>query len=164
MMEKRLLCFSLINEEKCKYGKRCIYAHTKEEQIIDDSRQKAYDLLKADDLSKVTMEEYTLLLSLVHLCEKCLENKCTGGYNCRNGAHSLEVKLCKRDFCTGTCNLNDCPNVIHLPNKGLVPYNKYINLLNRTSNIVESDYLALSSNTYDSSTDEELDNIMSTAW
>lgn len=157
--EKRLICYSIINNEKCTYGKTCTYAHSMEEQIIDTDRKYIYQIM----LDKNLMSFYSLssdkiddiyrqLLFFTHVCNRCLKNKCTGGFNCRNGACDISLKLCKNDLLTGEC-LNriveietkefivkkmdssnfepvlkyyGCINGHHLTQRNLLPYHKFI--------------------------------------
>jgi hypothetical protein len=157
--EKRLICFSTINNEKCGYDHNCTYAHTLEEQIIDEEKQSIYQMILDKKIKNFqtfaapkTDEVYKNLLFLTHVCENCKKNKCTGGYNCRNGVCNLGLKLCKNDLLTGEClnkpinievsdfiieKLKDekieicdfyegCINGHHLSTRGLLPYYKYL--------------------------------------
>lgn len=153
--EKRLVCFSIINNESCIYGYNCTYAHSLDEQIVDPDKKFIYEIVLDQTLMNFfsitnpkTDEIYKQLLFLTHLCEKCVGKKCTGGYNCRNGVCNPSLKLCKNDLLTGEC-LNKvveieidpltlkkikvdkcvyrgCINGHHLTDRGLVPYYKYI--------------------------------------
>ena len=53
------------------------------------------------DLSHIDLkndyELYESLLGLTKVCEKCSNNVCNGGYNCKYGAVSNEYKICKND-------------------------------------------------------------------
>ncbi|AYV85011.1 MAG: hypothetical protein Satyrvirus2_22 [Satyrvirus sp.] len=157
--EKRLICYSTINNEGCSYGSKCTYAHSIDEQIIDDERKFIYQIILDKNLMNFfsmtnpkTDDIYKNLLFLSHLCENCANNKCTGGYNCRNGVNVPSLKLCKNDLLTGEClnklvdinvdpllvekikaeNLEmaypykGCINGHHLTTRNLVPYYKYI--------------------------------------
>lgn len=151
-MSKRLLCHSIIHNKICNFGYHCTYAHSLFEQVIDQQRADAYKLLFAD-LTDISDSEYEKLLPLIHYCESCNRGTCTGGFNCRNGAFSEDVKICKSDFTTGSCNnpvfertLSDycqphfnnnktqgCINGIHLSLQGMLPYNKYLHIKDRKS-------------------------------
>ncbi|XWV26302.1 hypothetical protein QJ857_gp0772 [Tupanvirus soda lake] len=108
--EKRLICFSTINSEKCGYGSNCTYAHSFEEQKIDDDKKFIYQIVLDKNLMNFfsmtnpkTDEIYKHLLFLTHICDNCTNKKCTGGYNCRNGVCHFSLKLCKNDLLTGEC-------------------------------------------------------------
>lgn len=159
--KKRLICFSAINDEKCCYGNNCTYAHSLEEQQIDDEKKFIYQII----LDKILMnffsmtnpktdEIYKQLLFLTNICESCLSQKCTGGYNCRNGINNRSLKICKNDLLTGEClnkilniQMDDdiikkisspnfraceeykgCLNGHHLTLRNLIPYYKYIHM------------------------------------
>lgn len=108
--EKRLICFSSINGEKCSYGLNCTYAHSLADQIIDEEKKFIYQIILDKNLMNFfsmtnpkTDEIYKHLLFMTHLCDNCNNGKCTGGYNCRNGVCHLALKLCKNDLLTGEC-------------------------------------------------------------
>jgi hypothetical protein len=125
---KKILCNNIISDNECPYGTKCLYAHSMEEQNVDDLRKKAYDMiLKDDDLSSIDLksnyELYETLLELTHVCENCVKHRCTGGYNCKYGVYDEQYQLCKTDIVFGDCDGN-CGN-IHLTSKGLKCYNKH---------------------------------------
>lgn len=157
--EKRLICFSIINNEKCNYGSNCTYAHSLDEQVIDEDKKFIYQVVFDEKLMNFfsmtnpkTDEIYKQLLFLTHICDNCANNKCTGGYNCRNGVNNPSIKLCKNDLLTGEClnkiinisvnesiikklradnfepceNYKGCINGHHLTDRSLIPYYKYI--------------------------------------
>ena len=106
--EKRLICFSVINNDQCHYGLNCTYAHSKNEQKVDDDKKYIYQIILDKKLMNFfsmtnpkTEEIYKNLLFLTQICEKCINNKCTGGYNCRNGVCDTAIKICKNDLLTG---------------------------------------------------------------
>lgn len=108
--QKRLICFSTINDEKCSYGNSCTYAHSLEEQVIDEEKKFVYQIIIDKNLMNFfsitnpkTDEIYKQLLFLTNVCDTCLSKKCTGGYNCRNGINNLSLKVCKNDLLTGGC-------------------------------------------------------------
>ena len=122
--EKRLICFSILNNEKCCYGNNCTYAHSLCEQIIDEDKKFIYQIILDKNLMNFfsmtnpkTEEIYKNLLFLSHMCENCKSKKCTGGFNCRNGVCDFSLKLCKNDLLTGEClnkviNINVDPTII----------------------------------------------------
>lgn len=114
---KRLICFSLINEEKCIYNSKCTYAHSFEEQIIDEDRCHTYKIILDKNLMNFysqinpkTEEIYKNLLFMTHICDQCQQKKCTGAYNCRNGVFNTSLKICKNDLLSGGC-LNKTINI-----------------------------------------------------
>lgn len=160
--QKKLLCFSLINNIVCGYNEKCSYAHSLKDQVIDPERKFIYQLIlnKSVTLTPKYLNSfpsssieiiYKQFSFMSYLCKKCKHNKCTGGYNCKNGALCKELKICKNDVLTGECNnekieihvdmdiiskimnnktdLNPyigCINGHHLTERKLVPYYKYI--------------------------------------
>lgn len=157
--EKRLICFSKINNQKCIYGSNCTYAHNLEEQVIDDEKKFIYQIVLDRNLMNFfsitnpkTSDIYKYLLFLTNICNNCINKKCTGGYNCRNGVCDTTLKLCKNDLLTGEClnklidipineliinklKTNDfegcdtykgCINGHHLTTRNLMPYYKYV--------------------------------------
>lgn len=157
--EKRLICFSTIHNESCEYGPSCTYAHSYDQQVIDEEKKFIYQIIFDNNLMNFfsmtnpkTDDIYKHLLFLTHLCDNCINKKCTGGYNCRNGASMPSLKICKNDLLTGEClnknidinidaslmekldfdNFKKCHtykgyiNGHHLSLHGLIPYYKYI--------------------------------------
>jgi hypothetical protein len=108
--EKRLLCHSIANQQKCNYNDHCNYAHNLIEQAIDPERFYIYQIIFDKDQMKFysldnpkTDDIYKHLLTLTGICERCDEGKCTGGFNCRHGANIKNLKICKNDLLTGGC-------------------------------------------------------------
>ena len=161
--EKRLICFSVIYGSPCQYGAKCAYAHSLAEQKIDDDKKYIYQIIFDKNMMNFfslvnpkTEEIYKNLLFLTNICDNCRSKKCTGGYNCRNGACSPCFKICKNDLLTGEClnkvvdiqidqnilsKLEDgqqdptftqcdkyrgCLNGHHLSEHGIIPYYKYV--------------------------------------
>lgn len=119
---KRLICYSLINKEACRYGDDCTYAHTLEEQTVDTEKMFIYQVLLDKNLmcffsvtNPKTEEIYQELIFLTKLCKNCLSDRCTGGYNCRHGAHTACLKICRCDLFTGQCE--NSVKKIHVPNE-----------------------------------------------
>lgn len=186
--EKRLICFSKINEEKCRFGLNCSYAHNLSEQKIDEEKLKLYqiildkNLMNFQKMSKNKIDEmYKNLLFSTNVCKNCLQKKCTGGYNCKNGVCHFSLKICKNDLLTGQClnkiinidvdkkilkiinskdfEKNDCYigclNGHHLTNRKLVPYYKYVEHVNKNLND-QNEKFYIGDNTSSNSTDEEI--------
>lgn len=153
--KKRLICFSIINNEFCSYYDKCTYAHSLAEQIIDTDKYAIYCIVLDETLMEVAKRDnlaavYKQLIFMTSICEACLDKKCTGGYNCKNGVHDTSLKICKSDLLTGQCfnNVIDieisagildkitditkptsykgCINGHHLTSRNLTPYFKYI--------------------------------------
>jgi len=122
---KKILCKNIMASIDCIYGDKCLYAHDLSEQKMDHVRKIAYDMIMKDmDLRNINIALnkglYNTFIILSRICEKCEENVCTGGYNCKHGACRKKYIVCQNDLNKGTC-LGDC-NMIHLTAKGLVPY------------------------------------------
>lgn len=141
--QKRLICYSTINNEKCCYGNNCTYAHSLEEQTIDEEKKFIYQIILDKNLMNFfsmtnpkTDEIYKQLLFLTSICESCTELKCTGGYNCRNGINNRILKICKNDLLTGEClnkivDIQIDDNIIHkLGSSSFVPCDNYKGCLN----------------------------------
>lgn len=126
---KKLLCKNMISGKVCKYGCKCLYAHSLEEQKLDEIRDRAYKIIKGEiDASSINIhlerDLYKVLLTLCEICPGCKDNSCTGGFNCKHGACTEEYIVCGADLNNGTCNGN-CGK-IHLTSKGLKPYFSHI--------------------------------------
>lgn len=138
---KKLLCYNIVNNCKCVYKNKCMFAHTLEEQIKEPMRQYIHNMLyEWDDLSDINLnEEKSLLDELIVLtkeCKNCMGKKCPGGYNCKFGVCLRENKICYNDLMYGKCynmlmetNNNEnilckCIHGIHLSEKKLIPYNQ----------------------------------------
>ena len=123
---KRILCTNIVTKKYCSYGKKCIYAHALDDQIIDTDRVEAYDILRSDvKLDKINLITNTSLYHifdiLTKLCQYCSNNCCPGGYNCHRGACDKQYQICSDDLKNGNCNKLNCP-LIHLTKRGLIPY------------------------------------------
>lgn len=208
---KRLLCYSFLNDETCLYNNKCAYAHSYEEQNIDDDKIFLYEIIFDEKLmgfylvnNPKTDEIYKKLLFFSNICEQCINKKCTGGFNCRYGSFISTIKICKNDFLSGGClnkiveismdnnivekinkissNSNfkkcnlylGCINGLHLSQRGLISYYKYIQKNENTkknnyhsvryididpiNKILKTSY---NNDTSSSSTDDELNTIFS---
>ena len=133
---KKLLCVNVLKCGECDYGSKCMYAHSRDEQQIDEHRKRAYDILNStSDLSGINFQEniqlYKTLKDLTRICDKDL---CTGGYNCKHGVCvNKKYHVCLKDIEHGDCTDNEC-NKIHLTNRGLKPYYKH-NKMNNANNV-----------------------------
>jgi len=137
MNNKKLLCENILTKNFCSYKNRCKFAHTLQEQKKEHTREIAYNMITKDEnLEHINLHEnkklYKSLLSLTKVCEKCIINKCTGGYNCKYGAISPEYQICKDDLIYGFCDDERCAKN-HLTRKGLKPYNNLILKMHKIS-------------------------------
>lgn len=126
---KRMLCRNVIKGMTCAYGSKCKYSHTLNEQIIDFSRKKAWEILLSNDsLENIDLQQnyqlYQSLDELTNFCKQCCNNECIGGYNCDHGVFDKKYQICKQNLDYGICKNNLC-NLVHLTERGLKPwYNK----------------------------------------
>lgn len=123
---KRILCNHILCEGRCSYGRSCIFAHSLSEQIVDPLRHKVHTMLdNKTDMAKINLvndnDLYNTFYTLTKLCKYCKKGLCSGGLNCRHGAHHKKYCICFYDFMYGCCLDNDC-KLIHLTDRGLVPY------------------------------------------
>ena len=152
---KKLLCYNIVNNCKCVYKNKCMFAHTLEEQKKEPIRQFVYNMLyEWEDLSNININEdkqlFDELIILTKECKNCLNKKCPGGYNCKFGVCLRENKICYNDMMYGKCynmlmetNANGiilyrCIHGIHLSEKKLIPYNQ--RMLSELTNI-DSNFL-----------------------
>jgi len=135
---KKILCQNMIIHGSCAYTDRCLYAHKLDEQKIDIKRKKIFDLLdNSSDLSFVDVNKhkdiYKEFILFTKPCLECINNKCTGGNNCKFGSPSIKYIICYDDLNYGTCEDSSCDK-IHLTKRGLKPiYNNISTLLNKPS-------------------------------
>lgn len=127
---KHMLCKSTISGSTCQYGSKCLYAHSLSEQKLDGVRDRALKLIRGEIDGKTInifqeRDLYKALLTLCEMCSKCKEGRCTGGYNCREGACDKSLVVCSANLNKGHCNNPNCDKV-HLTEKGLKPYFDYI--------------------------------------
>ena len=140
---KKILCNNIVNKQICKYYDKCIFAHNIEEQNKNSIRQYIYDMINNfDDLSSINIYKnknlFDELKILCNYCEKCVLNKCSGGYNCKYGAFNKSFKICYNDMYYGTCkndiNDNVCVDGYHFTKKMLIPYNLRLSPFNNKIN------------------------------
>lgn len=127
---KRLLCKNILNNGSCSYGNVCIYAHSIDEQVLDPARKRAYDILesrrKLYDVNLIKDDElFKTFKQLCYTCDNCVEHRCSGGYNCRNGVFDSKYRICLKDLMDGNCTsrrtIGYC-EFIHLTDLGLLSY------------------------------------------
>lgn len=128
---KKILCKNIIFNNECKYQTKCLYAHTLEEQNVNNLRKYAYDIIKGNNnLSHINLQEnidlYKTLVQLSVICHNCINNNCTGGYNCKYGACKVEYVVCLSDINFNKCTNNTCSK-IHLSKRGLKPLDIVLN-------------------------------------
>jgi hypothetical protein len=152
---KKLLCYNIVNNNDCIYKNKCMFAHELAEQKKDILRDYIYKIILIhDDLCNINIFENKSLMNelLIYTkeCKNCINNKCPGGYNCKFGACTKELKICYNDLLYGKCfyslkneinkygkTYKRCLNGIHLTEKNLVPYNQRLNVdFNITNNIL----------------------------
>jgi hypothetical protein len=152
---KKLLCYNIVNNNDCIYKNKCMFAHELAEQKKDILRDYIYKIILInDDLCNINIFENKSLMNelLIYTkeCKNCINNKCPGGYNCKFGACTKELKICYNDLLYGKCfytlknevnkygkTYKKCINGIHLTEKNLVPYNQRLNVdFNITNNIL----------------------------
>ena len=164
---KKILCKNIILNKECKYGNKCLYAHTLDEQNINNNRYIAYNIIKStSDLSHIDLqtniELYKTLVQLSVYCNNCIHNKCMGGYNCKYGACKLKYVICLTDLNFNNCTDKLCKK-IHLSDRNLkslkltVGYDGDIYNSNIYTNITKYDL-----NNSESDISSNNDNIMNT--
>ena len=136
---KKLLCYNIVNNMKCVYKNKCMFAHNIEEQLKENNREFIYNMIyEMSELSNINLKDnkelFEELLIFTKECKNCLNKKCPGGYNCKFGVCTKELKICYNDLLNGKCSLNlneenvngrvikRCINGIHLTEKNLIPY------------------------------------------
>jgi hypothetical protein len=121
----KILCQHILFNNKCIYINNCNYAHSLKDQQIEKSRNNAIEMIKMDNLENINIINDTELiynlLILCKLCKNCINNKCTGGYNCKFGACNKDILICKKDFLYGNCSFTDCIYGLHLTDKKFTP-------------------------------------------
>jgi hypothetical protein len=122
---KTILCEHMMLSGYCSYGEGCMFAHSLEEQSVEDIRKKAYGIImenkNLNDIDLQTNGELCkILLLFTSVCPNCMLGKCRGGYNCKNGVCNIKYKICKEDLIYGECHNPRC-SCIHLSNRGLKP-------------------------------------------
>ena len=118
--EKRLICNSVTSDGStlnhrqnfvCSHGPKCSYAHSLEEQRIDEKKLLVYRSILDQTITMSISEDpasyediYRGFITASSICEKCYSGECTGGYNCRNGACCHDLLVCNEDLITGRCS------------------------------------------------------------
>jgi len=126
----------MISNGSCTYTDRCLYAHILDEQKIDIKRKKIYELLDSIiDLSFIDVNKhkdiYKEFLLFTKPCLDCINNKCTGGNNCKFGSPSIKYIICYDDLNYGVCEDSNCDRK-HLTKRGLKPiYNNISTILHQ---------------------------------
>ena len=129
---KKILCYNILNTNKCSYGNKCMFAHSLNEQKKDNYKEFIINLILVNDnLSNINIcadsKLFNELIIFTKECKNCIIKKCNGGYNCKYGTCLPFLKICKTDLITGKCkkdkNNISCIDGIHLTEKKLIPYN-----------------------------------------
>jgi len=156
--KKKILCMNYIKKKECRYDQKCKYAHGLSDQNIDIYRKDIYELISNNtDLKELDIYDnvklYKILLIHTQICEKCKENMCPGGYNCKNGIFDTKYLICKDDLIEGNCK--KC-NKIHLTDRNLRCINELKkNKSNSIKNIIIESESLNKSELSDSTTDCE---------
>lgn len=154
---KKLLCYNIVNNSKCVYKGKCMFAHNIEEQKKEPLREYIYQMINStDDLSNIDIYEDKLLFNELSIltkdCKNCLNKKCPGGYNCKFGSCSKDFKICYNDLMYGKCYnslvtdeicTKRCLHGVHLTEKNLISYYQRIplDLYSSDFNIFPSEYI-----------------------
>jgi len=130
---KKILCNSYLKGEECQYKDKCLYAHSIEEQKMEQIRKKVYNIIqnefdltyldlgtKIDDETNELIKNLTIMTKV---CQDCVNKKCAGGVNCKFGVYNPSLQICSDDMFTGKCGNNTCQKV-HLTKRGFIPINK----------------------------------------
>lgn len=128
---KRILCFNIITSKKCIHGDECKFAHSLNEQSKDKYNSIVLNVInKVKDAKNRNILEgniginkniladsklYKYFLKYTSICNKCIINKCVGGYNCKYGIFDKSNLLCFYDLEFGNCNPKYC-NFLHITN------------------------------------------------
>ena len=136
---KKLLCYNIVNNMKCVYKNKCMFAHNINEQLKEPNREFIYNMIYGmGDLSNINIKEnkelFEELMIFTKECKNCINKKCPGGYNCKFGVCVKNLKICYNDLLNGKCilpledeHINNkiikrCSNGIHLTEKNLIPF------------------------------------------
>ena len=136
---KKLLCYNIVNNIKCVYKNKCMFAHNISEQLKESNREFIHNMIYTiSDLSNINIKEnkelFEELIIYTKECKNCINKRCPGGYNCKFGVCLKDLKICYNDLLNGKCtlllneeNINDkiikkCFHGIHLTEKNLIPY------------------------------------------
>jgi hypothetical protein len=130
-MNKTILCNSYINKTKCEYKNKCTFAHNLSEQNINQDRKIAYEIVKSKktiDTDNLDKNIYNELCILTRVCEKCVNNKCVGGYNCSRGAIDPKYQVCYNNLVCKSCSNSKCTSLHlnHQKQKSPTKYQKKI--------------------------------------
>lgn len=132
---KMILCTNMIFNNDCVYKKKCLYAHTIEEQKTTKIRQIIYNMIDNNNIDNIDLnyknydkmtELYDELFVLTKLCHACSRNNCKGGKNCNNGAYLSKYVLCYDDLYNNNC-VNSWCNDYHISKLGVKSYADYMN-------------------------------------
>ena len=141
--KKKILCYNILNKGSCSYGSKCVYAHSIEEQNINNNLLDAYNIIKnnfsLENIDIINNKKlFNALLHITKLCTLCIKGICPGGLNCKFGTCSKKYQVCKYDLLNGNCpDKESYCKLIHLTDRCLIPYNiqknRYYNKNNNES-------------------------------
>jgi hypothetical protein len=154
---KKLLCYNIVNNSKCVYKGKCMFAHNLSEQKKECYREYIYQMINSqDDLSNIDIYEDKILFDELNIltkeCKNCVNKKCPGGYNCKFGACTKDFKICYNDLMHGKCynsltldeiGTKRCIHGVHLTEKNLISYYQRVplDLYSNDFNIFPSEYI-----------------------
>jgi hypothetical protein len=131
--KKKILCDKYLKGVICNYNDKCVYAHSIEEQYMDDIRTKVFNIIQNEfDLSylnfsnindKYMQEILKTLILFTKVCINCINKECYGGVNCKFGIYNKNLQICYDDMMYGSCNNIICKK-IHLTKRNFNPINK----------------------------------------
>lgn len=154
---KKLLCYNIVNNSKCVYKGKCMFAHNLAEQKKEPLREYIYGMINIqDDLSNIDIYEDKVLFDELNIltkeCKNCLNRKCPGGYNCKFGSCTKDFKICYNDLMYGKCynslqtdelGTKRCIHGVHLTEKNLISYYQRIplDLYSNEFNIFSTEFI-----------------------
>jgi hypothetical protein len=136
---KKLLCYNIVNNSKCVYKGKCMFAHNLQEQKKEPIREFIHNMIYMwDDLSNIDIHDDKELFEELSIytkeCKNCIIKKCPGGYNCKFGVCIKDIKICYGDLMYGKCynllkeetvnnkSIKRCIHGVHLTEKFMIPY------------------------------------------
>ena len=74
---KKLLCYNIVNNIKCVYKNKCMFAHNINEQLKDKNREFIHNMIfVANDLSNINIKEnkelFEELMIFTKECKNCM--------------------------------------------------------------------------------------------
>ncbi len=154
---KKLLCYNIVNNSKCVYKGKCMFAHNLAEQKKEPLRECIYQMIVSnEDLSNIDIYDDKVLFDELNIltkeCKNCLNKRCPGGYNCKFGACTKDFKICYNDLMYGKCfnslcideiGTKRCIHGVHLTEKNLISYYQRVplDLYSNEFNIFSTEFI-----------------------